>query len=168
MAVIRKSMKCHPLIVGGPQQHRMRGGTENLAGIVGFANALSLLPESGEEVRVLRDRFEQRLSANLAHIFIHGEREPRICNTSNIAFSGVDGETLLMQLDLAGIAASHGSACSSGALETSRVLLNMGIDPKLARSSIRFSLSRFTTEEEIDRAASIITDIVTRLRALTS
>jgi cysteine desulfurase len=166
VALVRKAFKCHPLIVGGPQQHRMRGGTENLAGIVGFAKALSLLPESGEEIAALRDRLELGLADHFPNIVIHGAGQPRVCNTSNIAFPEIDGETLLMQLDLAGVAVSHGSACSSGALEPSRVLLNMGINPKLARSSIRFSLSRFTTEHEIDQAISIIVDVVKRFRVL--
>ncbi|MCC5832995.1 MAG: cysteine desulfurase [Chlamydiales bacterium] len=165
VALIRKSFKPHPLIVGGPQQHRMRGGTENVAGIVGFAKALTLLPKSDEEMATLRDSLEQGLAAHL-DIVIHGVDQPRLCNTSNIAFPGVDGETLLMQLDLAGIAVSHGSACSSGAVEPSRVLLNMGVDPLLARSSIRFSLSRFTTQDEIENAIEVVVDLVTRLRAL--
>ncbi|MEZ5315753.1 MAG: cysteine desulfurase family protein [Chlamydiales bacterium] len=160
VAVIRKSYTCHPIIVGGPQQYRMRGGTENLAGILGFAEALKFLPTSGKKMRDLRDYFENGLTQNLSGIFIHGINESRLCNTSNIAFEGVDGETLLMQLDLLGISASHGSACSSGALETSRVLLNMGIEPSLARSSIRFSISRFTTLSEIDKALSIVTKCI--------
>ncbi len=168
VAIIRKTMKTHPLIVGGPQQRGRRGGTENLVGIVGFAKALSLLPKSGAEMGALRDRFEEGLSTHLSGVSIHGGDQPRLCNTSNIAFLDVDGETLLMQLDLAGIAVSHGSACSSGTLESSRVLLNMQIEPKIARSSIRFSLSRFTTPDEIERAIKIIVDVVEKLRALTS
>lgn len=166
IAVIRRPMNAHPLIVGGPQQHQMRGGTENLAAIVGFAKALSLLPESGNTMANLRDRLERGLVASLSGIRIHGIDQLRLCNTSNIAFADVEGENLLIQLDLAGIAVSHGSACSSGSLEPSRVLLNMHIDPKDARSSIRFSLSRFTTLDEIDTAISTIVDVVNRLRAL--
>ncbi len=168
VAIVRKSMKANPLIVGGHQQYNKRGGTENLAGIVGFAKALTLFPESPDSIAALRDRLEEGILASLEDVEVHGKDEPRVCNTSNIAFFGVDGETLLMQLDLAGVAVSHGAACSSGTLEPSRILLNMGFAPKIARSSIRFSLSRFTTPEEIDQAISIIVDVVKKLRALCS
>lgn len=166
VAIIRKSMKFHPLIVGGPQQHSLRGGTENLPGIVGFAKALSFLPESSEDIALLRDRFEKGIKTQLPDIHIHGFHQPRVCNTSNISFPGLDGETFLIHLDLAGICASYGSACSSGSLGLSRVLLNMGVTPELVRSSIRFSLSRFTTQEEVDRAVAIITEIAFKFHAL--
>lgn len=166
LAIIRKSMKRRPLIVGGPQQQNMRGGTENLAGIIGFAKALSLMPERGFEMERLQNRFEEGLRAALPDLVIHCESGPRICNTSNVAFLGVEGEMLLMQLDLAGIAASHGSACSSGSLEPSRVLLNMQVPSNVARSSLRFSLSRFTTGDEIEQAISIISSVVNKLRCL--
>ncbi len=160
VAIVRRSFKNDPLIVGGPQQHSMRGGTENLAGIVGFAKALSLLPKTGEAMAILRDRFEEGILSQLEGVQVHGSGEARIGNTSNIAFKGVDGESLLMQLDLAGVAASHGSACTSGTLEPSRVLLNMGIAPSVARGSLRFSLSRFTTQNEIERAIEIVVELV--------
>ena len=170
IAVVRKSFKTHPFIVGGPQQRGLRAGTENLPAIVGFAKALSLLAENGErwrrEITILRDRLEEGILSSLPDVVIHGKEEPRICNTSNIAFPDVDGETLLIVLDLAGLAVSHGSACSSGALQPSRVLLSMGIAPKIARSSLRFSLSRFTTKEEIDTSIALIVEAVTRLRSL--
>jgi cysteine desulfurase len=165
VAIVKKPFKASPLIVGGPQQRGLRAGTENLPGIVGFTKALTLLDDKWiEKMATLRDRLEEGLLANLDDVVIHGKDEPRICNTSNIAFLGVDGETLLMALDLAGLAASHGSACSSGALEPSRVLLHMGIDSRVARSSLRFSLSRFTTQEEIERSITLITQTVKRLR----
>ena len=170
VAVVRKTFKTSPFIVGGPQQRGLRAGTENLPAIIGFTKALELLHTHGgnwaKQMGALRDRFERELLASLPDIVIHGKEELRICNTSNVAFPGVDGETLLMTLDLAGLAASHGSACSSGTLESSRVLLNMGIDRKIVRSSLRFSLSRFTTEAEIDQSIALITEAVTRLRSL--
>ncbi|MCH9627182.1 MAG: Cysteine desulfurase NifS [Chlamydiales bacterium] len=167
LAIVRKAHRAHPLIMGGPQQRGLRGGTENLAAIVGFAKALTLFPESSTPIFVLRDRFEKGLQASVGDLVIHGSDQSRVCNTSHMAFLGVDGETLLMQLDLAGVAVSHGAACSSGTLEPSRVLLNMGVPADVARSSIRFSLSRFTTEEEIKRAVRIIANVVSQLRAYT-
>ncbi len=165
--ICRKGFKKRPFILGGAQQKGLRAGTENLPAIAGFAKALELLKDKWiDQMAHLRDHFEAELSKNFPDAIIHGKAEKRVCNTSNIAFPGVDGETLLFQLDLAGIAASHGSACSSATISVSRVLLSMGIEPAIARSSIRFSLSRFTTEEEINISIRIITDIVSALRRL--
>lgn len=152
-----------PLLTGGPQEFSKRAGTENLAGIIGFAKAIELLkqelPEATIKMQQLRDHFENGLKKSLPDIQINGEG-PRIVNTSNISFPGVDGEALLMHLDLKGIAVSHGSACSSGSLEPSRVLKNMGLSKELASTSIRFSLSRFTSPAEIDETISIITALL--------
>jgi len=167
LAIVKKGVKTQPLIFGGPQQRGLRAGTENLPAILGFAKALELLEEKWiAHMARLRDRLEKGVLSSLKDVIVHGKMEPRICNTSNMAFLGVDGETLLMTLDLAGLAASHGSACSSGTLETSRVLRSMGIESRIARSSLRFSLSRFTTEEEIDRSITLISDTVSRLRRI--
>lgn len=156
-SIIRRGFKVPSFMVGGPQEHGRRGGTENLPGIIGMAKALSLVnkPEEIAYINDLRIRFEEALLEHLPHAKINGTG-PRVCNTSNIAFEGVDGETLLTRLDLEGIAASHGSACSSGAREPSRILINMGYSHERVRSSIRFSLSRMTTKAEIDRALEII------------
>lgn len=163
----RSFLKLAPLFTGGGQEYHLRAGTENLAAILGLAEALQIVKENQrqitEQIRDLRLHFENGLKREVSDLAINGEG-PRISNTSNLAFLGVDGETLLMQLDLAGIAASHGSACSSGAAEPSRILLQMGIDRKAARSSIRFSLGRTNTREEIDRAIEIISGIVKKLR----
>ncbi len=168
LVLMRKPFKLNPLIVGGPQQQGMRGGTENLLGIVGLAKAIELIGEDLPTIRVrmevLRDHLEKGILRGLPDVLIHGANQDRVCNTTNIAFLGVDGETLLMNLDLAGVAVSYGSACSSGALEPPRVLLNMGLSSQIAGSSIRFSLSRFTTEKEIERAVSIVIDVVTQMR----
>lgn len=149
---IRKGWRAHPQLIGGDQEYGWRAGTENLPGIIGLGVAVNLLqnelPAATERMGRLKQEFENRLKQELSGITIHGEG-PRLVNTSNISFHGMHGEDLLISLDLAGIAASHGSACSSGALEPSRVLINMGISHKMARSAIRFSLSRFTTEEEL-------------------
>lgn len=162
-SLIRKSVKFTPLITGGEQEFGKRCGTENVAGIVAMAEAIrqveKCLPEAEAEMRRLRDRFESKILEKCPSAKINGTG-PRIANTSNIAFPGVEGETLLATLSLNGIAASHGSACASGALEPSRVLLGMGLSKEIAMSSLRFSLSRFTTEEEIDQAAEIILSLV--------
>ena len=165
----RSSFKLKPLLKGGAQEYQKRAGTENLAGILGIGEALQILEESQEEITQqilsLRLHFENGLKREIPDIIIHGDG-PRISNTSNIAFLGVNGETLLMHLDLVGIAASHGSACSSGALEPSRVLTQMGIDTKTARSSLRFSLARTNTREEIDQAIERCANLVKKLRNL--
>ncbi|MCB1118494.1 MAG: cysteine desulfurase [Chlamydiia bacterium] len=157
--ILQKGVKLRPLLVGGEQEGKRRGGTENVLGMVGLAKAIELLAEELPEATVrmahLRDRFEKSLLGAFPHITVNGHG-PRIANTSNLLFDGVDGETLLIQLDQQGIAASHGSACSAGALEPSPVLLAMGLSHQQARSSIRFSLSRFTTEQEIDQTLDIL------------
>lgn len=158
LAIVR-SKKLNPVIYGS-QEYGFRGGTENLIGIVSFAEAIKLLRGISP---ALRDHFEQEIKSKIPNIFING-LGPRVANTSNVAFDGVDGESLLIALDQAGVAASHGSACSAGALEPSPVLLSMGIPLARVRSSIRFSLSRFTTQEEIEETVSILQRLVQRMR----
>ena len=167
IAIVRSHLTLTPLHTGGGQEFGKRGGTENLAGILGFAKAIALLkeelPAATDRMRALRDHFETSLRAQIPNLVVHGHG-PRICNTSSLGFPGVDAESLLIQLDRAGIAASHGSACSSGALEPSRVLLNMGISREMARSSLRFSLSRYTTRDEVDVAVRRIVEQVAFLK----
>ena len=159
LAFLRQAFKLPPLITGGPQEHGRRGGTENVAGIVGFAKALELIdPKAILQMHKLRDRLIEGISHAAGNIVVHGQG-PRVCNTAHIGFPGIDGETLLLQLDLAGVAASHGSACASGGLEPSPILLEMGIPPKLASSSIRFSLSRYTTSDEIEATIDLISTL---------
>ncbi|HSX12785.1 MAG TPA: cysteine desulfurase family protein [Rhabdochlamydiaceae bacterium] len=159
LAWIHPRFKWEPLITGGDQELSKRAGTENLWAIIGCAKAIALLnqelPEAAQRMQQLRDRFENKLQEQLPHVQINGQG-PRVVNTSNLSFLGIDGEDLLIKLDLNGLAASHGSACSSGALEPSRVLRNMGLSKEEAGSAIRFSLSRMTTEEEIDQAIDLI------------
>jgi cysteine desulfurase len=158
-AFIRSAVKCHPLLIGGPQESSLRAGTENLAGIVGLAKAMDLLktelPAATKRMQELRDRLE----LGLADIAMTNGTGPRICNISNLSFPGHLGEDLLIALDLAGVAISHGSACSSGALEPSRILTQMGLPPSIARSALRFSLSRTTTAEEIDAVIEVISHL---------
>ncbi|MBI3508632.1 MAG: cysteine desulfurase [Chlamydiia bacterium] len=160
------SSQLTPQLTGGNQEYMKRAGTENLAGIIGLAEALQILkekqPEITEQIRDLRLHFEHQLQRALPDLLIHGEGS-RISNTSNVAFLGLDGETLLMHLDRLGIAVSHGSACASGAIEPSRVLLEMGVERKTARSSLRFSFSRMNTRAEIDEALGKIIPLIQKL-----
>lgn len=162
----RSSFKIDPILTGGNQEFGRRAGTENLPAIIGFAKAVELLSEQSQfthKMRMLRDRFETDLMSNLEGVLINGIG-PRVVNTSNLSFEGVDGESLLMGFDLAGISVSHGSACASGAIEPSRILLNMGIPMQRAQSAIRFSLSRHTTEQEIEEAIATTINLVNKLR----
>jgi len=167
LALVRSSVKIDPLLIGGPQESSRRGGTENLAGILGLAKAISLLKEGVESHRekmcIERDRLIAGIRHEVGEISINGEG-PLISNTVNLSFPGISGEDLLILLDQEGLAVSHGSACSSGALEPSRVLINMGIARELARSAVRFSLSRWTTDEEITRAIALTGALVKKLK----
>jgi cysteine desulfurase len=167
---INRKLLLEPLACGGPHEFKRRPGTENLPGIVALAKAFDLLndelPAATERMGTLRDYCEQQLMSKLEGVVVNGSNGPRVCNTSSLSFSGVDGESLLMNLDLAGLAVSHGSACASGALEPSRILMNMGLEREVAESSIRISLSRLTTREEVERAVEIIIDVVRKMRKL--
>lgn len=158
-AIVRKGLKLQPWLTGGHQEHGIRAGTENLAAIVAMAKAAVYVTDEMsqyvEPMRDLRDYFERELLKAYPHVTING-KGARIANTSNVCFQDVDGEALLMYLDLHGVAASLGSACSSGAIEPSRVLLNMGLTRKEALSSLRFSLNRHTTKADIDRCLEVL------------
>lgn len=166
-AYIHPNLKLTPILSGGEQEFGRRAGTENLLGAIALGKAIeilaSVLPQATFHMQAMRDKLESLLISNLDGVSINGAG-PRVANTSNLAFEGVDGESLLIALDNAGIAASHGSACASGSLEPSRVLLNMGLPHQRVSASIRFSLSRFTTQEEIDRAAEGIIKCIKRLK----
>ncbi len=157
----------NPLIIGGGQEEGRRAGTHNLSGILGLSKAIELLddllPSETARMEKLRNHFERELQKRLSGVLINGAGE-RICNTSCLAFEGVDGEGLLMSLDLKGLACSHGSACTSGAVAPSRVLTEMGLSKERVDSSLRFALSRMTTEEEIDRAIDLIVESVNEMR----
>ncbi len=159
VAIIRRKLPLEPLIIGGDHEFGRRGGTQNLPGILGIAKAIELLkeemPTAIPRMRKLRDRLEEGIRALFPPLIVNGEG-PRTANTLNVQFPGVEGEALLTLLDRQGISVSHGSACASGALEPSRILLNMGLGQDEASSSIRLSLSRMTTEEEIERAITLI------------
>lgn len=163
---LRAKTKIHPLLSGGGQEYGLRSGTENLTGILGCAKAIELLeqelPNATKQMENLRSHFEESLLQLFPFIQINGQKE-RICNVSNLAFPGINAETLLIQLDLQGILASQGSACSSGSLEPSRVLIEMGLSSLLAQSSVRFSFNRNTTFEDISYTIDILSKIIPKL-----
>lgn len=166
---VRKGTKFKPLILGGPQERRRRAGTENVPGIVGLGKAAELAAAQFErartEVGALRDRMEQRI-LQLGHCMLLGDAKSRLPNTANIAFAHVEGEAIIHHLNRAGIAASLGSACASGSMEPSHVLRAMNVPAQALRGAIRFSLSRETTADEIDRVLHVLPDILSKLRAL--
>ena len=165
---VRKRTKLVPLILGGHQERGRRAGTENAAGIVGLGRASELaLGHSAEEndrVRRLRDKLQAGLMESCKGSVLNGKN--RLPNTLNISFEYIEGESILIMLDDLGVAASSGSACTSGSLEPSHVLRAMGIPFTAAHGSIRFSLSRYTTEEEIDHVLKHMPGIVDRLRQI--
>jgi cysteine desulfurase len=169
---IRNGVRVAPLFHGGPHERQRRAGTENVPGIVALGRASELAlawlsSEAPNNLRALTARLEQGLLAAIPNTHINGSTTHRSPNTTNLRFDNVDAEALLIALDMQGIAASFGAACQSGATEPSHVLLAMGLTPAEARSSLRLSLSRLTTAEEIDRALTIIPTAVARLRSLT-
>jgi cysteine desulfurase len=166
---VRKGCKFFPYFIGGHQEYGQRAGTENLASIVALGKACELALEkiACEQASVagLRDLLELNLTNKCSDIFINGCGSERLSNTTNISFSNVDSETLLRRLDTYGICASAGSACSSGSSEPSHVLRAMGVPDDAIHGSIRFSLSRYTTEEEVKTVIDIIPGIINDLRA---
>jgi cysteine desulfurase len=166
--VIRKGVKLSPLIHGGPQERNRRGGTENVAGIVALGKACELALDSmtteSRRIANLRDMLEAGILATVPDVRINGERDKRLPNTANLSFFDVEADSLLLNMDLKGIAASSGSACSSGVLKESPVLAAMGVETAFVRGAIRFSLGRETTEPDIDYLLEVLPAMVARLR----
>lgn len=166
---VRKGIQLTPIINGGAQERGKRAGTENIAGIVGMAEALSQsckkLDENREKVSRLRDRLIEGLSA-IPHSSLNGQKEPRLPGNVSFCFEGIEGEGLLLLLDAKGICASSGSACTSGSLDPSHVLLSIGRVHEIAHGSLRLSLSEENTEEEVDYIIDAVKDVVERLRAM--
>jgi cysteine desulfurase len=165
---VREGAPFSPLFVGGRQERDKRAGTENVPGIIGLAKALSLACQpmflQASNVEKLRNNLEQAILTAIPDSFINGKEEPRVPNTTNITIPGVESETLLIRLSQAGICASSGSACLTGAVEPSHVLMAMGHSRDLALGSIRLSLSRYTSESEIEEALKTISRVVLELR----
>jgi cysteine desulfurase len=164
----RRRAKFQPYIIGGHQERGKRGGTENTASIVGFGRAAELAQEHLEEentrVRALRDRLESTILRTIPNTVRTGPKEPRLPNTSNIAFDFVEAEGILMALDQLGICVSSGSACTTGSLNPSHVLTAMGLKPARAKGCVRFSLGIYNTEEEVDYVLSHLPRVIARLR----
>jgi cysteine desulfurase len=162
---VRRGTRMSSHLVGGAQERRRRAGTENVPLAAAFGAAASLAMQPHDVARV-RDAFEHAVRDTFGDsITINGAHVARLPNTTNVTFHGADGEGLVIALDLSGVAVSTGSACSSGRVEPSAVLLAMGLTPDDARATVRFSLSRYTSEEEVLRVASLLVDLVPRCRA---
>jgi cysteine desulfurase len=165
----RRGLRVRPLLIGGPQERARRGGTENVPGIVGMGKAAELaraaLPEMARVARQ-RDRLERETLARIPDTHVNGRTDARLPNTTNVGFTRLEAEAILLLLSEQGVCASAGAACSSGSLEPSHVLRAMNIDPKVAHGAIRFSLSRYTTDAEIDRALEVLPRVIERLRAV--
>ncbi|HEV3211235.1 MAG TPA: cysteine desulfurase NifS [Chthoniobacterales bacterium] len=167
---VNRRTKFNPYLLGGGQENKKRGGTENTASIVALGRAAELafaaLKEDSVRVKALRDRFEEGLLENVSSLQINGNRTRRLPNTSNLAIEGVDSEGMLMLLDQRGICCSAGSACTAGSLEPSHVLKAMGFSNAHARGSLRFSFSRFNSEAEVEQVLRIIPNAVEKLRSM--
>jgi cysteine desulfurase len=168
---IRRGTILRPLLQGGHDERDRRPGTENVPGIVGLGMAAELARRQleAEAVRVaaLRDRLEEETIRRVPGVRVNGEREHRLPTTTNLGFAGAEGEALVIALDLKGVACSTGAACSSGTVEPSHVLVAIGRSPEAARSSVRFSLGRYTTKADIDYLLEVLPAVVERLRAVT-
>lgn len=167
---LRKGTRFCPYLIGGHQEHGRRAGTENLASIIGLGKAAELASSNIDEEKAylirLRDRLEKGLQQSCPDTRINGNPESRLPNTTNISFEWIEGEAILLRLNEYGVCASSGSACSSGSLEPSHVLRAMGVPFTAIHGSIRFSLSRYNTDEEIDRVLEIMPGVVQELRRI--
>lgn len=167
---IKNGLRVKSIITGGHQERTKRGGTTNVAGVVGFSKALEYAnanrEENNKKVTALRDRFIDRVQKEIPYAYLNGPRENRLPANADFSFEYIEGESILFTLDLAGIAVSSGSACSSGSLEPSHVLLSIGVEEALAHGSIRFSFGKNNTVEEIDYAVDTLRDAVKKLREM--
>jgi len=168
---VRRGVRLGPHMTGGKQERGRRAGTENVPGIIGMGVAAqyarATMQDEGVRLGALRDRLETGILNGVAGTAINGERDTRVPNTTNISFERVEAESLLIALDLAGIAVSTGSACSSGTLEPSHVLKAMGFPPHRTQNSIRFSLGAVNTGADIERVIEVMPGVVEKLRSLT-
>ena len=167
---VRKGTRIAKLLYGGHHERDRRAGTENVPAIVGFGKAAEMAAAEIDarviRMRALREHLERQVNSLVSKVAVNGDQDRRVPNISNMSFDGIDGESLLIALDLKGIAVSTGSACASGSLEPSHVLQAMGLSREEVRGSLRFSLSAYTTSEEIDYAVSILVETITRLREM--
>lgn len=166
---IKRKTPLEPVLHGGGQERDLRSGTPNVAGIAGFGVAARIaaaeVGDEGERLSKLRDRLEQDLVA-IGGVAVNGASAPRVPGITNVCIEGVEGESLLLMLDQNGVAASSGSACTSGSLDPSHVLVAMGVSPKVAVGSLRISMGRATTDEDVDQLLKVLPTIVERLRGI--
>jgi cysteine desulfurase len=169
---VRQGVKLKPLLLGGRQERERRAGTENVPGAVALGCAARWVRQHGaaeaERLRALRDRLEEGILASVPDVSVNGDRRLRIPNTTSLRFDGIDGEAVVIALDLRGFAVSTGSACSSGAVEPSHVLLAMGLAACEARSSVRFSLGRPNTVEQVDALVEAVAGAASHLRRVSA
>jgi len=167
---IKGGIRPNKLIQGGSQERTMRGGTSNVAAIAGFAKALEIavdgMEKNSKHIKGLRDAFINRVLCEIEHCYLNGDKNCRLDNNANFIFEFVEGESILMMLDLAGIAVSSGSACSSGSLTASHVLLGLGVPIESAHGSIRFSFGKDNTIEEVNFAVDRLKEVIKKLRAM--
>ena len=167
---VRNGLKMGKLIVGGHQERTRRGGTTNVPAVVGMAEALRLtretLEEDNKKVKELRDYFISRVEAEIKDAYLNGDRENRVVSNANFSFKYIEGESILFMLDLNGICVSSGSACSSGSLDPSHVLLAIGVPIEVAHGSIRFSFGKENTKEQVDYVVEKLKEIIKNLRAM--
>ena len=167
---VKTGVRFDKYISGGHQERNKRAGTENVAGIVGIGNAIELayenLDEHNKQIKELRDYYVEQVKEKIPYIKINGDMEKRLCGNSNISFRFIEGEGLLLNLDLKGICASSGSACTSGSLDPSHVLLAIGLPHEIAHGSLRISIGKYNTKEEIDYLVENLVEIVNRLREM--
>ncbi len=167
---IRKGVRIAPLSHGGQHERSRRAGTENVPAIVGLAKALELvvgeMENQNKHLRNLTEAFYKKLMESIPDVVLHGDLDRRIPNTLNLSFKGVEGESIILSLDMKGVAVASGSACTSGTLEPSHVLSAMGIDPAIAQGAIRFSFGRDNAMQDVEYVAGILPEIVQRLRSM--
>jgi cysteine desulfurase len=168
---VRRGTLLEPLFFGGNHERQRRAGTENLPGIIGLGRAAELAVRGFDDgtvahIRSLRDRLETSLLSEIDAAGVNGGGAPRVPNTSNIYFDHIEGEAMVIGLDLKGLAVSTGAACSSGAIEPSHVLTAMGLPSERARASIRFSLGKHNTEEDVDFTSTVVPQMLAHLREL--
>lgn len=169
MLYVRSGAKLQPYVIGGGQERGRRGGTENVPHIMAFGRAAELamgaIADENIRVRALRDRLEESILKTIPGAARNGARDERLCNTSNISFAGVEAEAILKKLDQVGVCASSGSACTTGSLDPSHVLIAMGMSPARALGSVRFSLGTDNTDAEVDHALAHLPRIIAELQA---
>lgn len=167
---VRKGVKIEPLLHGGHHEKNRRAGTENVPGIIGLGKAAEVaqaeLSQNERKVRVLRDRLEQGILERIPEVFVNGHPEKRLFNTLNCCLKGIEGESILLNLDFEGICASSGSACTSGSLDPSHVLLAIDLPHEIAHGSLRLSLNKFNTDEDVDKVLEVLPRITERLRSM--